>query len=141
MCNREWTSVNSLNLMAANSLNQACETAIIGLWGEARKDLFPKEEFIPHHKPISYTRKLAIFDFYSKENKKFLEHINGKSLDVVRYPSTQPYKDYTNLKNKDQGLGLIKKAEIFILETEKFSKNEDILNKIKSYRTKENKKP
>jgi len=134
MCKREWTSVGSLNNMCANSLNQACETAIVGLWDIARNEQFPKEQFIPHHKPISYVKKLEILDYYSDDAKTFLEKLNGSSFDVVRYPETQPYKDYTNSKSKGKGSEFIKGTENFIDETEKLTTNNEVLEKIKSFK-------
>lgn len=136
MCKREWTSVSSLNVMAGNSLNHACETAIRDLWEIATKETFPKEEFKPFHKPLSYLKKIGIFENYSENSQSFLEKLNGYALDEARYSETQAYKDYTNPKSKNKGIELINETDNFVNETINLSTNEEILDKIKEFNSK-----
>lgn len=129
-----WTSVSSLNIMEANAINHSCELAIVDLYNIATNEQFPKDNFIPHHKPLSYTIKLNIFNNYSLKTQSFLEKLNGFALDEARYIDEQAYKDYTNIKSKNKGMEIIKGAETFLEETITLSKNEEVLNKIRKFK-------
>jgi hypothetical protein len=127
---KEWTESGSLDQMTTYSINHACETAIRGLWVFATNEEFPREQIGPHHKPLSLLRHVGILDCYSVENRKFLEVINGMSLDDVRYIESSAYQTYIKPKNMKKGEMLVDGIEKFIYETIQLSENETVVEKI-----------
>jgi len=139
MCMREWTSISSLGVMPANALNHACEMAIQGIWDTATGVPFPKDDFKPYHKPLSCLKKIGVLEDYSEKSQTFLEQLNGMALDEARYVDTQAYKVYTNPKSAMKGVRLIEGTETFISETKELSRNERVLERIRIYKSENNK--
>ncbi len=126
-CRKEWVDVGSLSVMFAHSINDACETAVRGLWVSATNEEFPRDKIKPHHKPLSQVRKIGILNNYSRGSRIFLEQINGMNLDVVKYVKSKAYEDYTKPKSRDKGKNLVDGAENFIKETIQLSENESVV--------------
>ncbi|MGH7381076.1 MAG: hypothetical protein ACREKR_02465 [Candidatus Methylomirabilales bacterium] len=132
LAKREYTSVNSLNVMATYTVNQACENAVRALWQLSTGSAFPHEEFRPFHKPAAYVRGLGIEVYYSAETQAFLKKLEGFGLDEARYEGTQAYKDHTKPSAQYRGNELIARTERFIRETEELSKRQDVLAAIRA---------
>ena len=131
LAKREYTSVNSLNVMAAYSINQACENAVRALWQISTGIPFPHEEFRPFHKPAAYLSHLGIEPYYSEQTQAFLGKLAGFALDEARYEGTQAYMDHTKPSAGYRGKELIIGAERFLTETEQLAKREDVLSIIR----------
>ena len=133
---REYTSVSSLSVMAANATNQACENSIRSLWKVATGKPFPHDKFKPFHKPALDVEKLGIKKYYSEQSQHFLDKLTGYALDDARFEDTQAFIDHTKPKSTCRGVELINGTERFINESEQLSHNDDVLNRIRNFYSK-----
>ncbi len=133
---REYTSVSSLNVMAAYATNQVCENAVRALWQISMGIPFPHEEFTPFHKPAAYVRHLGIESYYSDQTQAFIRKLEGFALDEARYEGTQAYIDHTKPSAEYRGKELIDGSERFLEETEQLAKREEVLSKIREFKRK-----
>jgi hypothetical protein len=129
---REYTSVGSLNVMAANAANQACENSLRSLYEVATGQPFPYEEFKPFHKAELIADRLGIKEHYSKESQLFLQQLTGYALDDARFEGTQAYIDHTKASAQNRAKDILKGSERFVEESEQLSKNEEVLNVIRN---------
>jgi len=74
---RQYSSVGSLNVMAANATNQACENSLRALYQIATGQSFPHQDFKPFHKPEVIADKLGVKGFHSEQSQAFLKKIDG----------------------------------------------------------------
>ncbi len=134
LAKRDCTAVSSLNAMAANAVNHACENAVRALWEISTCTPFPQDHFMPHHKPAVYVRRMGIESCYSAETRTFLAKLDGWALDDVRYWHTQPYKDHTKLSAHGRDKEIIDGASRFLAESENLSARNDVQEAIRRYK-------
>lgn len=134
LAKRDYTAVSSLNAMAANAVNQACENAVRALWEMSTGIPFSQDHFTPYHKPAVYVRRMGIESYYSAETRTFLAKLDGWVLDDVRYWHTQPYKDHTKPSAHGRGKEIIDGASRFLVESESLSARKDVQEVICRYK-------
>jgi len=132
LARREYTSVGSLNVMAANAANQACENSLRSLYEVATGLTFPYEDFKPFHKVERIADRLGIKEYYSNESRLFLKQLTGYALDETRFEETQAYVDHTKTSAENRAKDILAGTERFVEESEQISKNEEILDVIRS---------
>lgn len=130
---REYTSVGSLSVMAAYSVNQACENSVRAIWEKAIGCPFPHNDFRPFHKPEVHVQQIGLHSYYSSETQKFLAKLTGYALNNARYENTQAYLDYIKPEVVKRGSYLIEGTERFISETEQLSTDPNVLKVIQDY--------
>ena len=131
-----YTSVGSLNAMAAYSMNQACENAVRALWIIATGEPFPYAKFKPLHKPAKYVEHFGLHPLYSTETRLFLSKLTGFALDDVRYEESQAFRNHTKEISGNRAKEIVVGTEKFLRETEKLSSDHSALELIVNYRSK-----
>lgn len=128
---REFTAVSSLNAPTAFTATVACEGAVSILYKEATGKEFPYQNY-PRHKPGQWVSSLGIKDYYSPETQKFLDKIDGYSLDKARYEGTPAFRQHTSEKSRARSQEIVKGTERFVEETESLLTNEEAVRRLKS---------
>jgi len=129
---QRYTSVGSLNVIAANAVNQACENSLRALYEAATGMPFPYERFRPFHKPELIANSLGITRFYSEKSQNFLKRLTGYALDDARFEGSQAYIDHTKGTSAGRSNQLIIDGKTFLLESEKLSTDIEVIKTIQS---------
>jgi hypothetical protein len=128
---REFTSVGSLNTATAFSAVVACEGTVSALVKETTGADFPYKNY-PRHKPGQWITSLGIFSYYSSETKKFLNKIDGYSLDKARYENQPAFRQYTSATAHDRSHVLVEGEPRLISETERLIKIPEVVSQLQS---------
>jgi hypothetical protein len=128
---REFTAVSSLNVTTAFSATVACEEAVRILYQESTGSEFPYQSY-PKHKPGHWVKSLGIQECYSPETEKFLEKLDGYSLDKARYSGTVPFKQHTSERAANRSRDIVSGTEQFVTETESLSKKPEVAALLKA---------
>jgi hypothetical protein len=129
---RELTAVSTINIHVANIANQACESAVRGLYKSATGNDFPYHDFQPCHVVESVVTKLGVKAFYSPESQRFMGRLTGWAPQEARYESTQAYKNHTKPSTSNRGQELLSGVTKFVGETESLAKRSDVVSTVQS---------
>lgn len=122
---REFTSVGSLNTAAAFDAVVACEGTVGALVKEATGKDFPYQSY-PRHKPGHWITALGVSGYYSPEVLKFLNKVDGYSLDKARYENELAFRQYTSQGASDRSRVLIEGVPRLIEETENLIQSPEV---------------
>ena len=133
---REYTSVGSLCNMDAYKLNHACENVVREAWQIVTNEEFPKDHFMPYHRPIAYIKDIGLFSHYTPELQTKLSKVQSYDLGNVRYDGERAFQSYISKKSIQKAEEIICTTGNFINETEKLLSDEAFTNKIKEFKIK-----
>ena len=128
---REFTSVGSLNTATAFSAVVACEATVSALVRETTGAEFPYQNY-PRHKPGQWITSLGITTYYSSDTQRFLNKIDGYSLDKARYENQPAYLQYTSPTAQDRSRVLVEGVPRLISETESLMNMPEVISRLQA---------